>query len=320
VSDLFSRPPSPGLFVAAVAAAALSVPGTSAAVAFGAQAGVSTISPCPSFCGGPGRFSEFDIGGGPGLAIGQALVPAGVNGTGAAVAALAGGTLALPVLGADAFSEEDSRVSTEATAMHRYSYAGPTSSFTLSVTLEGLARDGLQAFDSRLVAYTDVVLASDLMFAVDVGTFRGEVVPLTPGASALATSTLDFRALGLIDQGFQSVTDTLNFTLENGDVFYVWASLEADGTRGGVAVGGNTFSMQFTAGNVAGLTASTAPVPVPTSVVLLTSALVGLAARTRGTAAVRGPRRGRQRPDATGGRERRPTRTPEAGVPETPSR
>ena len=45
------------LFVAAVA-------NTAQAATWGAQAAISMITPCPSFCGGPGGQSDFSLDGG----------------------------------------------------------------------------------------------------------------------------------------------------------------------------------------------------------------------------------------------------------------
>lgn len=263
-------------------AAGLALPQSAAAVPFAAQTGVTTISPCPSFCGGPGTIFESDLDGGPGFGVSQSLIPAGLNGTGASVADLNGGGLSLPTLGADAFSENGpeggSRVSSDAAAMNSYTYRGPTSTFTLGVTLTGHVVNGAEVGDGNLSANLGVVLTSDIDFATSAGTFFFETIPLTPGASLLDRASIDFLNLGLIDTGTQSITDVLAFQLEDGDNIFIWSNLVANGTRGGLAVGGNTFTAEFLSGNVAGLTASyVSPIPVPAAAYLLASgvALLG---------------------------------------------
>jgi hypothetical protein len=254
------------------AIAAIAVPQQASAAFFAAKTAVSTISPCPSYCGGPGAIFEYDIDGGVGVGSSQSLVPAGVNGTGASAAHLNGGGLALPTLGADAFSEADSRVSANGAAMNSYTYSGAPSTFTMLTTLHGHVTNGTHAYDGNLSSNLEVVMANDLDFASDFGTFHYEIVPLTPGATSLGTSSINFRALNLVDSGPQSVTDSLTFTLEDGDMIFIWSNLLATGTRSGVAVGGHTFTAEFTAGNVDGLTPSY--VPVPAAVYLFGSGVV----------------------------------------------
>ncbi len=260
---------------------ATAIPGVAAAASIAAETAVSTVSPCPSFCGGSGSISEFDSDGGEGFASSQSSIPAGVNGSGAALAQLSGGALALPVLGAEAFSEADSNVNSNAAAMHKYTYNGATSLFTLDLVLEGSLGEGSQPPDADLFVNTIIATASDLDFFRDYGSFRFEILPGTPDASVLVESEIDFRDLDLVDLGFQRVTDSIDFTLEDGDMVFIWSSLVASGTRGGFADGLNTFGMSFSAGNVAGLTASTSPVPLPAPIALLASALGVIALRRR---------------------------------------
>ena len=88
--------------------------------------------------------------------------------------------------------------------MRKYIYNGAASSFTLDLTLDGEVNDPTTPPDSpdaSLVANLVVVLAPDLDFSTDYGTFAFEVVPLTPDASLLDETTIDYFGLDLFDMG-----------------------------------------------------------------------------------------------------------------------
>ena len=235
-----------------------------------ARTGVSTLSPCPSFCGGSNRVSASDNDGGVGFVSSFSSVDHPTNGHGRAQAELVGGGIGLPILRADAFSNANSRVSSSATSMQNYVYNGPTSNFTLDLTLDGTVIDGTQPPDASLTANVVIVLASNLGFASDYGTFRFEVVELTPGVSLLDEIAIDFFSLGLFDSGPQSAMGSASFVLNDGDEIFVWANLTASGTRGGSADSFSTAALSFSEGNVAGISA----VPLPAPLWLVFSGLV----------------------------------------------
>lgn len=229
--------------------------------------GVTTHSPCPSFCGGSGGVLLSDIDGGDGLSSSYSSIN---NSDGNAQAqATISGAQSLIELKAEAFSGSNSRATAEAAAMQQYLYQGASSNFSLDVTLDGEIINGSQDFDASLSANVMVFIASDIEFYSDYGTFAFEVLPGTPGASLLDEVEINFLALNFLDAGFQSHTETLNFSLNPGDLVYIWASLIGSGTRGGSADAFSTLDLNFTAGNTGGLSA----VPLPAPLVLLVSAL-----------------------------------------------
>ena len=241
-----------------------------------ARTGVSTISPCPSFCGGPGIVSEFDNDGGVGFSSAFSSLD-NADGNGRAQAELTGSGIGLPTLRADAFSNTNSRVSSSATAMQHYVYSGATSDFTLDLTLDGTVINGSQPPDAVLRANVVVVLASEIEFFSDYGTFRFESIPSTPGATLLDEMEINFLSLGLFDMGPQSAMDSITFTLNDGDEVFIWANLTAQGTRGGSADSFSTASLNFSDGNLAGI----AVVPLPAPALMLLSGLLVLQARRR---------------------------------------
>ena len=202
-------------------------------------------------------------------------IPAGVNGNGQAQATVVGG-LSLPELKAEAFSNPNARVEANAAGMQKYNYSGPESIFSLDVTLDGEVINGAQALDAALFANAMVFIASDVDFFSHYGTFAFEVLP-SSDAVILDEVGINFVSLGLVDAGYQSVTETLEFTLEDGDSLFIWASLVARGTRGGSADAFSTFSFEFTGGNTAGLAA----VPLPPALWLFASCLTGLVLKRR---------------------------------------
>lgn len=234
-----------------------------------ARVDLSTISPCPSFCGGSGSVSDFASDGGPGSTFASQSI-SNNDGNGQGFARLDGPTM-LPVLGAEAFSESNSRVSTTSTGQQPYLYTGAASTnITLDFTLEGEAAAPAQ-LDARVAASVVAVRGSSLPFFTDYGTLVFEVIPLTPGLSELGKTEVSIP----VNAGPQTITGSVPITLNPGDRFFVWSSLNARGTRSGSGSALNTFGVEFS--DPTGIV----PVPEPATFGLLLGGLSAWGLRRR---------------------------------------
>jgi len=242
-----------GLFISAVFT-------NTQAATWGAEVGISTISPCPSYCGGAGGMFDYSTDGGAFSSSAYTSL-SNADGNGQATASLTGPDL-LPSLGAQGFSGPDSRTDSNANGMLGYIYTGASATtISLDLTLDGSAA-------GEGWAYSDVavILGNVTYYTTHYPTFIYEVVPGDPSLSILGTSNMSIAA----DVGLQSLTDSISFTLNPGDQFFVWAGLNAGGIRGGYGDAFNTLSMSFS--DSTGINA----VPVPAAAWLFASGLLGL--------------------------------------------
>lgn len=252
---------------------------TSAAAIEAAQTGVVTLFPCPSFCGGPGTRIASDLDGGLGLTTSFSSLN-NIDGNGQARADLTGPT-ELPVLRAEAFSQANSNATAEAAGMQGFFYnGGGSGTYMLDVTLLGIANDPNPSplvTDGSLFAHVlifrDNNPATDTGYSSDYATLKSEIILLTSDLEELADAGTTLKITA--DNVVHSVSTTLSVSgLNAGDLIYVWASLTADGTRGGFGNGFSTLTMEFQ--DPTGL--SHTPVPVPAAWVLFGPAalLLGL--------------------------------------------
>ena len=149
----------------------------------GAYAGVSTISPCPSFCGGNGSHFDSSQSGGPATSSAATSLNA-LEGFGSAAASLTGSSL-LPVLGVYADSNPNARVSSQAVGYQAFEYVGaePTS-IDVELMLEGSAT-AAATLDASARASVAVILGDDLPFYTHYATLVFEEVALNPDLDLL---------------------------------------------------------------------------------------------------------------------------------------
>jgi hypothetical protein len=246
------------------------------AATWGAEVAISMITPCPSFCGGPGGQSDFSFDGGEFSPTANTSLSK-FGGTGQATASLTGPT-SLPVLGAEGFSGANSRTGSSAVGMGGYTYSGAAATtISLDIALEGERGGTTNSSDAWVRSNVAVILGDVNDFVTDYPTFIFEVVPGTPGLSVLGESNLSLD----LNAGLQTKTDGISVTLNPGDEFFVWAGIEAGGTRNGFGDALNTLSASFS--DDTGI--SSTIVPVPPTVWLFGSGLICLIGMARKKAA-----------------------------------
>ncbi|MAE65352.1 MAG: hypothetical protein CMJ18_13860 [Phycisphaeraceae bacterium] len=228
----------------------------------GTHVGISTISPCPSFCGPiPPGHTDFAFDGGAGDSFASTSID-NIDGTGEGFASLDGPTL-LPLLGAEAFSNANAQVSTNAVGMRSYLYTGASeTTISLDLNLEGTVVDP-SPNDGEVRASIAVIRLPDLDFSTDYATLVFEIVP--------SESVLGRTELFLPDNaGLQSVPASIPFTLQPNDKIYVWAGIRARGTRGGSGDALNSLTAAFS--DPTGLI----PLPEPGTATMLILAMASL--------------------------------------------
>lgn len=266
---------APARWAATLAAWMLStaIGSASAQTSFAALSGVSTISPCPSFCGGPGSAFASDVDGGSGVAASAASL-ANPDGNGRAAVQLSG-VVGLPVLKAEAFASttRSSQVQADATGMQGfYVGSGGLSSYALELALTGQATGSVRA---DVLVFRDLDPASLPLFSSGRGTMEFEVIPLTGDLELVQGLSLSLSPNGTA-QSLKGTVDIENLAV--GDLFYVWAKLSAIGRNGTYGDAFHTLNLSFT--DAAGLS-QLAPVPEPQAWALFVAGAAVLAARRR---------------------------------------
>lgn len=260
---------------------------------FGVQTSVNTLSPCPSFCGGPtGSFDGSGDGGAGSVTASTTF--SGVDGNGAAFADFSDINNYLPIMGVKAYSNAEgvgddltrsSEVSAWATGMHGYTYTGDvTITEGIDIALTGEMGGTTSFGDVELAARVMVVLGTGISDFMTGYSAFDEYVFYDDDGLGLVKLDSSYRGIQVMGSP-QTVTDSLSFTLNPGDEFFVWSQLFAQGTRGGYADGYNTLTMSFVDGTniipTPSISGGIGEVPVPAAVWLFGSGLIGLIAVAR---------------------------------------
>ena len=251
---------------------ALPLSSTARAATIGAEVGISSIAPCPSFCGGSGATSEFTFDGGEGVGFANAT-QSNAQGTGQARAEFVGPDL-LPRLRSLSDSQPNAQVSASATGYRAYDYAGPTTTITLDVALIGNAEVpvGNSVLDASIRAIVAMAVRADLPHSTHAPTLLSEIIPFTPGIDQCGVT---FDESIPVNAGIQVVNGSVSCEVENGDRLFVWSNLTTRGTRGALASSFDSLEATFV--DSTGLTA----VPEPRVALLIVSAGLLAALRRR---------------------------------------
>jgi hypothetical protein len=258
------------LFFSLVSTVLLALATPAAAVPVATNVSISSISPCPSFCGGSGAVTEYANQGGEGDTFAATSLNNATNGVGQGEADLTGGQL-LPNLRAEAFANTNARVEVGATGHRAYDYVGSGETLQLDITLTGeeITPSGSPTdLDALVQARIAVILGDDLDLWTDPAALLFEVIPGTPGLSLVDELQLNLD----VNAGLQSVTGTISVPLSPGDRVFFWANLRTRATRGSTADAFDTLTLALD--DVSNLVA----VPEP-GVAWLLGAMLALAAR-----------------------------------------
>ena len=250
-----------------------------AVVGWGAATSNSTASNCPLACStlNNGDFAFASDGG-----EGQTSAASSEDTYGFSDAeAVLSDTSFLPTLRALGSSLAGQGAFANATGVQGYTYTGPAQTITLDINLSAtLDESAGSSARAEAAAQVAVIFASELAFFTDFGTAVFEAAP--PG-SVRGTSQL-FKSTGL-----DLTSDSIVFDVVPGDEFLVWAGLQAEAWRGGIANAFSTLTLQFLdaqnqlldLGAGAASVAAVNPVPLPAGAWLFLTGIGALAGFTR---------------------------------------
>lgn len=235
---------------------------------YGIDASASTASNCPSFCttAGGGEF-EFASGGG------EFILNASATETTFGIARSNGfydsTSTYLPTLKAYSASAAGAGADAQVTGIQGYTYDGPgTKDITIDYSLDAFVSQGTGNPDSFAIARVAAYYDDEGNFE----TFFGNLL-FESNATILDNNTTRLESNG-------DVSDSISFTVNSGDNFYVIAQLSVGSERGGLADAENTFTASFA--DATGLApVATAAVPEPSSAALLGLGLTALFTRRR---------------------------------------
>ena len=245
---------------------------------YGVEASTSTASNCPSFCTtADGGDFQYDSDGGE-FSL-SATSTENSYGSASSSALYTGSiTTYLPELNVNTSSGLGKGAFANAFGVQGYTYSGAGTSITLDFNLHGSVGDNASGYVSNnLRADIAVITTSELGWYAHFPTLVYEV--------ANSSDVVGNESLFISNSGLdQNAPGSITFDVFDGMDFYVVASMGAT-AKNGFADASNTLTMQFE--DDMGLTAaSVSAVPVPASVWLFASGLVGLIGVARRKAGV----------------------------------
>ncbi len=218
-----------------------------ATTGYGAVAEARTFDDCSFICSPPGGVDASAVPAGGELATSALVDFTSSSGRGFAEAAFTGDVFA-PLLRALGSSPAGQTTGGEgiATAIQRYEFTGAApEDFSITVTVDAdfslpNANSDVEA-RGRLAVYTLV----DPIFTTDfsTGVLESIQVPADEQGAVFEVGQVSDNPFFAPGSGFD--TDTVNFTLNPGDVLYVFAQLTAKGENGGVADATSTLTVTF---------------------------------------------------------------------------
>ncbi|MBT8446457.1 MAG: hypothetical protein KJO38_04865 [Gammaproteobacteria bacterium] len=261
--------------------AALSLAGINAHAGiggYGAVAEARTFDDCSFICSPPGGVDASATPAGGEFATSALVDFTSSSGRGFAEAAFTGDVFT-PLLRALGSSPAGQTTGGEgiATAIQRWAFTGASpEDFSVTVTVDAdftlpNANSDVEA-RGRFAVYT----LSDPIFTSDYSTGVLEEIqgPANDQGALFETGQVSDSPFFAPGSGFD--TETVNFTLNPGDVVYVFAQLAAKGENGGISDATSTLTVTFGPGDPVQLLSATV-VPVPAAVWLFGPAVLTLA-------------------------------------------
>ncbi len=237
---------------------------------YGMEASTGTAGNCPSFCTG-GAFASDSDGGEFST---SAVSSENTYGSASSSATYTGSTSTyLPILKVNTSSGVFKRASANAFGVQGYTYSGAATSITLDFNLHGSVGSNPSGYESNeLRADIAVITSSSLEWFPH---FSSLVFEFADPEAVVGNESVFLASDGLD----QNVSSSITFDVIDGLDFYVIASMGAN-AQNGFADASSTLNLQFQ--NDAGLSAvATSAVPVPATVWLFGSGLVGLVSLAR---------------------------------------
>ena len=241
---------------------------------YGAEATVWTADNCPSYlqCRNGVDVGQAQYVKNGGEFASSATAYEDTNGMGQSLAELTGDTY-LPILKAQTSAAPAKASFAQAFGSQGFTYSGATSkTINLDINLHGSIGiyDANSSSTDDLEAVVAVILGNEMeWYTYDINLLSAEIASgETVGLESLSITPDDGLDVGI------NTSTTISFNLDPGMDFFVVASLTAHSLNG-YANGWNTLTMAFD-DNTGLKAASAASVPEPSTMLLFSTALIGL--------------------------------------------